>query len=302
MQFVGSFAVWILADRLGLSAIITTVAFAMTAARIAPGRTGGRARISSYAVWDVVVFVMNVLAFVLIGLQLRGIVERIRDGEWNTFLVAGGVVCATAIVVRIVWVMSYTTLLRWIVHRFGARHTLKPTVGGSILISWSGMRGIVTLAAALALPNGIPHRDLIVFCAFCVVLVTLVLQGMTLGPLLRRLGLQDDGSVERELSIARTETAKAALAALEAQEPRTAAEILRREYQARIQPDTCAPEALATLQQRAVEAQRRALLELRARDIIGDDAFHAAEEEIDLLELTADPRVRPNLPAPDRAT
>jgi CPA1 family monovalent cation:H+ antiporter len=302
MQFVGSFAVWILADRLGLSAIITTVAFAMTAARIAPGRIGGRERISSYAVWDVVVFVMNVLAFVLIGLQLRGIVERIRDGEWHTFLVAGAVVCATAILVRIVWVMSYTAFLRWITHRFGTRHTLKPTVDGSILVSWSGMRGIVTLAAALALPTQIPHRDLIVFCAFCVVLVTLVLQGMTLGPLLRRLGLHDDGSVERELSIAREATAKAALAALEDQEPRRAAEILRREYQARIQPDACEPEALATLQQRAVQAQRRVLLDLRARDIIGDDAFHAAEEEIDLLELTADPRVRPNLPAADRAT
>jgi monovalent cation/hydrogen antiporter len=302
MQFVGSFAVWILADRLGLSAIITTVAFAMTAARITPGRIGGRARISSYAVWDVVVFVMNVLAFVLIGLQLRGIVERIRDGEWSSFLVAGAVVSATAIIVRIVWVMSYTAFLRWITHRFRTRHTLKPTVGGSILVSWSGMRGIVTLAAALALPAQIPHRDLIVFCAFCVVLVTLVLQGMTLGPLLRRLGLHDDGSVERELSIAREETAKAALAALEAQEPRMAADLLRREYQARIQPDRCEPEALATLQQRAVQAQRRALVDLRARDIIGDDAFHAAEEEIDLLELTADPRVRPNLPAPDRAT
>jgi CPA1 family monovalent cation:H+ antiporter len=253
-------------------------------------------------VWDVVVFVMNVLAFVLIGLQLRGIVERIRDGEWHTFLVAGAVVCVTAILVRIVWVMSYTALLRWITHHFGTRHTLKPTVGGSILVSWSGMRGIVTLAAALALPSQIPHRDLIVFCAFCVVLVTLVLQGMTLGPLLRRLGLHDDGSVERELSIAREETAKAAIVALVAQEPRTAAEMLRREYQARIRPDTCEPGALATLQQRAVQAQRRALLELRARDIIGDDAFHAAEEEIDLLELTADPRVRPNLPAPDRAT
>jgi CPA1 family monovalent cation:H+ antiporter len=141
-----------------------------------------------------------------------------------------------------------------------------------------------------------------VFCAFCVVLVTLVLQGMTLGPLLRLLGLRDDGSVERELSIAREETAKAALAALRAQEPRAAAEMLRREYEARIRPDTCEPEALAALQQRAVQAQRLALLDLRARDIIGDDAFHAAEEEIDLLELTADPRVRPNLPASDSGT
>ncbi|HEU4627544.1 MAG TPA: cation:proton antiporter [Steroidobacteraceae bacterium] len=297
MQFVASFAVWILADRLGLSAIITTVAFAMTAARIAPGRVGGRARISAYAVWDVVVFVMNVLAFVLIGLQLRGITQRIEDGEWRIFLLAAGAVCLTAILVRVVWVMSSSLFLRWKVRHFGIKNPLmKPSLRGGLLISWSGMRGIVTLAAALALPGAFPHRDLIVFCAFCVVLATLVVQGATLGPLMRRLGLRDDGSVERELSIAREETAKAALAALDGSEPRTAADILRREYQARIRPDTCAPEALAALQQRAVEAQRRALLELRAREVIGDDAFHAAEEEIDLLELTADPRVRPNLP------
>jgi Na+/H+ antiporter len=308
MQFAASFAVWILADRLGLSAIIATVAFAMTAARTAPGRTGGRARISSYAVWDVVVFVMNVLAFVLIGLQIRGIIERIQDGEWRTYLIAGGAVCAAVILVRIAWVMSYNTIVRWKIRRFGTRMRrpmMMPTVGGGILISWCGMRGIVTLAAALALPDGgsdaFPHRDLIVFCAFCVVLVTLVVQGMTLAPLLRWLGLRDDGSVERELGIAREEIAKAALAALEGQEPRTAAELLRREYRARIQPETCEPERLAALQQRAVQAQRRALIELRARDVIGDDAFHAAEEEIDLLELTADPRVRPGLGAPDRA-
>ncbi|HVY82832.1 MAG TPA: cation:proton antiporter, partial [Steroidobacteraceae bacterium] len=297
MQFVASFAVWILADRLGLSAIIATVAFAMTAARIAPGQVGGRARISAYAVWDVVVFVMNVLAFVLIGLQLRGIAQRIQDGEWRIFLLAAGAVCLTAILVRIIWVMCSGLFLRWKVRHFGIKNPLmKPSLRGAMLISWSGMRGIVTLAAALALPGGFPHRDLIVFCAFCVVLATLVVQGATLGPLMRRLGLRDDGSVERELSIAREETAKAALAALDGGEPRTAAEILRREYQARIRPDTCAPEALAALQQRAVAAQRRALLDLRAREVIGDDAFHAAEEEIDLLELTADPRVRPNLP------
>src|SRR6185436_19106695 len=119
-----------------------------------------------------------------------------------------------------------------------------------ILVSWCGMRGIVTLATALALPDGgsnsFPYRDLIVFCAFCVVLVTLVVQGMTLGPLLSWLGLKDDGSVERELSIAREETAKAALTALDGQEPRAAVEILQREYQARMRfDDICEPERLA---------------------------------------------------------
>lgn len=302
MQFIGTFAVWIIAERLGLSAIITTVAYAMAIARVAPGRTGGRARIASYSVWEVAVFVMNALAFVLIGLQMRGIVERIQDGEWRTFLIAAGATCAAVILVRIVWVMSYGYVVRWKIKRFGTRKqrpVLLPTVGTGILISWCGMRGIVTLAAALALPEAgpdgaFPHRDLIVFCAFCVVLVTLVVQGMTVGPLMRWLGLRDDGSVERELSLARTETAKAALAALEDQEPRAAADLLRREYQARMRPGSHEPARLAALQQRAVHAQRQALVDLRAREVIGDDAFHAAEEEIDLLELTADSRIRPD--------
>jgi CPA1 family monovalent cation:H+ antiporter len=304
LQFIGTFAIWIIADRLGLSAIITTVAFAMTLARTAPARSGGRARISSYAVWDVAVFTMNVLAFVLIGLQMRAIVERIQDGEWAMFLTAAAAVCATVILIRAAWVLVYNSAWRWKVARYGSRpghKTMKPTVGGGILVAWCGMRGIVTLAAALALPDGdpaFPHRDLIVFCAFCVVLVTLVLQGMTLGPLMRVLGLRDDGSVERELSVAREETAKAALSVLEKAEPRSAADVLRREYQARMRSsETHEPTRLAQLQQQAVHAQRRVLMDLRAREVIGDDAFHAAEEELDLLELTADSRIRPDLPA-----
>ncbi len=308
MQFIGTFAVWILAERVGLSAIITVVSYAMTLARVAPGRVGGRARISSYAVWDVAVFVLNVLAFVLIGLQLRSIVERIHGSEWNTYLLCAGAVCAATILVRILWVMPYNWVVRWKIRRFGTgfrRPMMIPTAGSGFLIAWCGMRGIVTLAAALALPDGspdaaFPHRDLIVFCAFCVVLSTLVLQGMTLGPLLRWLGLHDDGSVERELNIAREETARAALRSLENQEPASAATLLRREYQARIRPESHEPANLAALQRRAVQAQRTALLDLRARDVIGDDAFHAAEEEIDLLDLTADTRIRPEPEGPER--
>jgi NhaP-type Na+/H+ or K+/H+ antiporter len=283
------------------------VSYAMTLARYVPARIDGRARISAYAVWDVAVFVLNVLAFVLIGLQLRGIVQRVHDGEWRIYLLCAGAVCLAVILVRIVWVMSQNTFVRWKIRRFGTRTKrpmMLPTAGSGMLISWCGMRGIVTLAAALALPDGgaegaFPHRDLIVFCAFCVVLVTLVVQGMTLGPLLRWLGLLDDGSVERELSLARTETARAALKSLENQQPAAAAELLRREYQARISPEKHEPAHLAELQRRAVQAQREALMDLRTRNVIGDDAFHAAEEEIDLLDLTADARVRPDATGAD---
>lgn len=317
LQFIGTFAVWVLASRIGLSAIITMIAYAMTLARRAPGRTDARRRISSYAVWDVVVFVLNVLAFVLIGLQLRAIRTRVPDSQWHVYLWSAGAVCLTVILVRLVWVLSHNRAAAWRLRHSRAAASVEgeahgrpmtmPTLGGGLVIAWCGMRGIVTLAAAMALPDGsvaaaFPYRDLILFCAFAVVLVTLVVQGMTLRPLMAWIGLEDDGTVDREVRIARVATARAALAALDGPHDSPSLETLRREYEARIrlgESESRAPGAAqsgATLAQalrRAVAAQRRALVELRARSIIGDDAFHVAEEELDLLELTADERVRP---------
>jgi CPA1 family monovalent cation:H+ antiporter len=308
LQFIGTFAVWLLADRLGLSAILTVIAYAMTIARRA-GRVDARHRISSYAVWDVAVFVLNVLAFVMIGLQLRGIVTRMKTSEWHTYLVCAGAVCLTVVVVRILWVMVMGAVARWRIRHFGGSKpsVTMPTFGGALIVAWCGMRGIVTLATALALPDGspteaFPYRDLIILCAFCVVLTTLVVQGMTLRPLLQWAGLKDDGSVDREIQLARAQTARAALKVLEGHESRPAIETLRRGYEARVRlgqgesvDDQHEHEGsdLGELQRRAVKAQREALIDLRARSIIGDDAFHAAEEEIDLLELAADERIRP---------
>ncbi len=310
LQFVGTFAVWLLADRLGLSAIITVVSYAMTIARRVPGRVDARHRISSYAVWEVAVFVLNVLAFVLIGLQLRVILARLHPWEWNTYAVCAAAVCLTVILVRIFWVMSHTAFIRWLARMSGAltaKAAQIPTFGGAVVVSWCGMRGIVTLAAALALPDGspagaFPYRDLIVLCAFCVVLSTLVIQGATLRPLMLWLRLEDDGSVEREVRIARAETARAALRILDGEQAHPSIDTLRREYEARLrsgdgQPLTEQPPprgaGLTDVQRRAVVAQRQVLMDLRERSVIGDDAFHAAEEELDLLELTADSRIRP---------
>lgn len=310
-QFLSTFGVWLIADRLHLSAIITLVAYAMTIARVSPGLTAARRRIASYAVWDVAVFVLNALAFVLIGLQLRGILGRLAHSELHRYVGAALAICLAVIGVRIVFWMSFNKLVRWRIARGGAGRSeqpspgMQPTVGSGLVIAWCGMRGIVTLAAALALPdgpNGFPQRDFIVFAAFCVVLSTLVLQGATLRPLIQALGLRDDGSVERELQVARAETARAALAELgrhaQPDLPR-AVELLRREYAARLRAIEVEPVVeqhgvtLAALQRSAVMVQRRALLELRARSVIGDDAFHVIEEEIDMLELSADGRVHP---------
>ena len=311
LQFLSTFAVWIIAARLGLSPVITVVTYAMCAARHAPSRIDGRHRIASYAVWEVAVFVLNALAFLLIGLQLRGILQRIDPSALRTYVLFAVAVCTTVILVRILWWMPYNAWARWQIRRGSprTRHlTMLPTVGSGLLISWAGMRGLVTVAAALALPDAadgtpFPFRDLILLSAFGVVVGTLVVQGLTLGPLMRRVRLDPDTSVEREIGLARAETARAALVVLgDAPDPE-AAEILRKEYQARlnlgrIEAATSSARAyessLARLQRSAVAAQRAALEDLRQREVIGDDAYHAIEAEIDVLDLTADGRIRPD--------
>jgi Na+/H+ antiporter len=308
LQFIGTFVVWILAERIGLSAILTMVTFAMTIAQRVPRRMNARRRIASYAVWEVAVLVLNVLAFVLIGLQLRGIWARVHASEWRTYALCAVAVCLAVIVVRIAWIMLHTAVDRWRLGRSRREVSSEatPTFRAAMLSSWCGMRGIVTLAAALALPespSAFPHRDLIVFCAFCVVLTTLVVQGSTLRPLMHWLGLHDDGSVERESNLARAATAQAALRVLEHRRS-PSADILRGEYQARLQMAASGASAgiasrddlsLTVLQLQTVSAQHDTLTALRAHHKIGDDAFHVVEEELALLELTADPRVRPSI-------
>jgi CPA1 family monovalent cation:H+ antiporter len=302
LQFISTFAVWILADRVGLSAIIAVVCYAMTLARMVPAEIDARRRIVSYAVWEVVVFVLNVLAFVLVGLQLRGIVSRLEPGQWPAYITFAAAVCAAVILTRIGWWMSHSTISRWRIRRSGKplpHGALRPTTGSALIISWCGMRGIVTIAAALALPGNFPFRDLIVLCAFSVLLATLVGQGLTLRWLVSHIEIPDDGMVEREIGLARAETARVALRNLDDSHS-TPTSGLRRDYKARLnsgeqqstgaQPDDSPP--VATLQRRMVEAQRQVLIEMRARDEIGDAAFQSAQEELDLLELTADPRVR----------
>jgi len=238
LQFVGCFGVWMLAERIGLSGVLTIVSFAIAVAQEAPDRTPARLRVPSYAVWETAVFVLNVLAFFLIGLQIRPIMEALDPAQQAQYLAVAGAVLATCILARILWVMSYNTVVRWQVRRRGfhpPRPMMLPTARGGLIISWSGMRGIVTLAAALALPlgnggaGGFPFRDLIVLTAFIVVLGTLVLQGLTLRPLLGALAIPKDDLVDNELSLARKAVLKAAMAVLEA-DPTPSAERLRQEY------------------------------------------------------------------------
>jgi len=303
IQFLATFAVWIAADRLGLSAVITTVAYAITLARQAPAHFDAEHRRASYAVWDVAVFVLNALAFILVGLQLRGIVQRL-DGGAGRYLLFAGAILLTVVLVRIAWVMSYNTVVRWKHRKFGAhmpRPMMLPSVKTGAVISWCGMRGIVTLATALALPDGegsagFPYRDLVVVASFAVVLGTLVVQGLTLRPLLLMLGLGSDGAVEREVAHARVETARAAIGALHGVDQSEAGALLIGEYKARLgraqsgdmsEAGTPVLPSFPALLTRAVSAERLALARMRERDEIGDAAFHCIEEELDWAEVNA---------------
>src|SRR6185312_10457308 len=160
--------------------------------------------------------------------------------ELISYTITAAAVCTAVILVRIVWVLADAGMARWRRWRVGTDGTPRyPSMRAAIVIAWCGMRGIVTLAAALALPAGspdappFPYRDLILFAAFSVVLGTLVVQGMTLSPLMRALALEDDGSVEREVRLARAETARAALDAVDgAERDQELVGYLRRKYQA----------------------------------------------------------------------
>jgi monovalent cation/hydrogen antiporter len=284
------------AEHIGLSGILTIVAYAITIARTAPAKTPARLRVPAYAVWDTAVFVLNVLAFMLIGMQLRPIWARLGGEVRLEYCVVAACVLATVMFTRVAWVALYGATLRGLIARglFHPGEMAVPTVAGGLIVGWCGMRGIVTLAAGFALPQGFPYRDLILLTAFAVVLGTLVIQGLTLRPLIAALRLKDDNPVDTEVARARATAYRAALDEIDG-DPSEEAELLRLEYRQLLQRAEDDPDGgVATgelpadpLRRRAIDAARRALLELRESEAIGDDAFHRLEEEFDWAELSA---------------
>jgi CPA1 family monovalent cation:H+ antiporter len=319
VQFCGTFAVWMLAERLHLSGILTMVVFAMAVARRTGGVIPARVRIPSYAVWEFAVFVLNVLAFILVGFQLKAILQRIDAHTLLTYTGVAGAVCVAIILARVAYVAGAAAFDRWLC-RSGAKPAAHPVRAARLskraaaVVGWCGMRGIVTLAAALALPTlgadgrPFPYRDLVVFIAFAVVLGTLVVQGMTLRPLLSWLRLEDDGAVEREVRLGRVETLRAALTAIGTVPASEASELHRRRYElmlARVETPVSDREGENTAESEqdsaaisresrlvdghalraATSAERSRLLALRAAGTIGDHAFQRIEEELDWEEL-----------------
>jgi len=293
LEFVTTYLVWIIAERLHLSAVLAVVGMAMFIANSASVRIGARNRVQSFAVWSVAVFLLNVLAFLLMGMQAREIVSSMSPGRFDEAARFALIVVVAVIVTRIAWVLVYN---RMSVVFPSLRSGSEPaSLRQGIVVGWCGMRGLVTLATAFALPETFPQRDLIVLAAFSVVLATLVLQGLTLSPLIRLLKLGGRQDEERELEAARRALSDAALESMAETKGRVASEI-RRQYEidrAALNEDGGGElEQRRAIKLRAIAAQRARLDALRDGDAIGESAFLVLQEELDWHELVVLPAHR----------
>jgi hypothetical protein len=243
---------------------------------------------------------------VVIGLQLPGILRALQ-GESLTRLIGEGLLISGVVVLaRIAWVFPATYLPRLLSAKLRQRDPIPP-LREVVLVAWSGMRGVVSLAAAFALPltlanaQPFPGRSYILFFTFCVILVTLVFQGLTLPILIRRLGIKDDGLTDEEERTARLEANKAAIEFIEERAatdsvPPEILQRLRAEYDDRVQQlQLCAANngnrsgEIATphyqqLQHAALTIERETIIRLRNKHIINDAALRRIQRDLDLAE------------------
>jgi CPA1 family monovalent cation:H+ antiporter len=264
----------------------------------APEITTPNVRQELFSLWSSLTFLLNAILFVLIGLQLRAILDSLGGDSLGFLLGTAAAISAVVIGTRFVWGWTMPYVIRALDRRVSQRER---RVGWRprMVISWSGMRGAVSLAAALALPASTPQRDLLVFLTFSVILATLVLQGLTLPRLIRALGIHDDGAEANEELRARLAATQAALARIEelGTEDWTRDDTLQRmtglyDYRRRrlkaragkIEDDGY--EDRSTAYQRVVrevlDAQRRAIVGLRNDGTISNDVMHRIERELDL--------------------
>jgi CPA1 family monovalent cation:H+ antiporter len=301
------YAAYLPAERLELSGVIAVVTAGLYVGRRSSRILASDARVLGSGVWTILIFLLNGFAFLLIGLTLPDVLDGLGGYPTSELVWLAVLVVLTVVVARFVWVYPATYLPRWLVPSIRAKDPAPPPTM-PFVVGWAGMRGAVSLAAALGLPFGFPQRDLIQFLTFAVIIATLVGQGLTLPLVLRWLGLRADGEEHREEAIARKAANDAALARLDGlldewPDHRPLIEHIAEDYRHRLvhQPgggvdderaDGLGPseadmerrEHLAILA-KVIGAEREAVIGLRDAGIVSDDVLRRVERELDLEEL-----------------
>ena len=306
--FSGYFA-YLPAEALGVSAVLAAVTVGVYVGWYTPELTTVQTRLQGDAVWEILVFMLNGLLFALVGLQLRPILDGLSGRSPWTLIGDGLVVSGAVILTRMIWVYP-TTYVPRLVPSIRARDAYPPWQYPT-MIGWTGMRGAISLAAALALPltmaggAAFPERDFIIYLTFCTILATLVLQGLTLPLVIHLLGLKDDGGAAKEDSKARIHASEAALARLEelanedwarpetVERMRRAYEFRRTRFAARFDGDDDGSieqqsQDFQRLRREVLDAERRAVVELRRLGRIDDAVMNRIQRDFDLEDARLD--------------
>jgi Na+/H+ antiporter len=299
ISLLTGYAAYVPAERVGASGVLAAVTIGIYIGWRAPEISSSRQRIAGYSMWTILTFLLNALLFVLIGLQLPLILEGLQDEPLGELIGVAAAVAAVVIVCRLLWMHLMTGAIRALDRRASQRER-RGTWRGRMVGGWAGMRGAVSLAAALALPADFPARDQLLFITFGVILATLVLQGLTLPAVIRWSGVHDDGAEAQEELLARRRATDAALARLgelgEQQWPyEDTLDRMRGMYDYRARrlnarageaEDGDGYEHRSRKYQKVVrsvlDAQRHAIVELRNSGEISNDVMHRLERELDL--------------------
>jgi len=298
------------AAALGVSGVLAVVTAGVYMGWRTPELTSVQTRLDGAAMWQILTFVVNALLFALVGLQLNHILDSLSGRSAGQLLWDAVVVAATVIVVRIVWIFPFT-YVPWLLWGRAGEHDPAPPWQRPAVVAWMGLRGAVSLAAALALPlttdagKPFPDRPLIIYLSFSVILATLVFQGLSMPLVIRALGVEDDGLDAKEEAKARIHAADAAMARLEELvdedwvRPETA-ERMRGQYGFRrdrfaarfaSEDDGSIEErslAYQRLRRELLDAERAAVAELRHDGRINDDVMHRVTRDLDLEDARLD--------------
>jgi CPA1 family monovalent cation:H+ antiporter len=297
------YAVYLAANAVHASGVLAVVACGLFLARRSAVFFSPSVRIQIWSVWQALTFVLNGLVFILIGLQLPTVQASIRGYSLPTLLLYGGIFSALLILLRLVWVFPGASLSYLVRARLAHQNEKPPRARHTFVIGWTGMRGVVSLAAALALPatladgTAFPQRNLIVFLTFCVIVATLVLQGITLPPLIRVLGLAGATGPNCEEQEARRIVIDAAVSFLEEAKVRDDAasaglyDDLASHYRKRLaslrqndenSEDITDHERYIELSLETLRVERETAIRLRNEGRINDEVLRRIERELDL--------------------